>query len=375
MTPDDWSLDDAIAAFERRFPGEPRNIWRKHPEFVRSQMTEMADDVLALEPRNSNDFMLQGTIDDILSCLPPDLERDASSIFVARASDNAVQAEAWAATATARLVSVSGGLSPVMGIYALIARRTFHLIMRLDRTGLKDIGELLTRGRARISDLLREPDVATVLRQRGRWLDEGVVLNEQVQEIFLSWEETTSQGISTIVEMQDLAEHFVVAHEFAHHLLGHLQNPMFPFRLHPAIVHMSSVRKRLGLELDYEDEAQWNEDQVHELDCDAFAFLALAGEFGSSSWDRGRWYGAIFGALVALPALEDAALFGAVDGHSRSIVGESHPPMADRFGQLADFIHAFPWTDEDKDHPVGLLAQLLLYADVIQAARPAPVTG
>jgi hypothetical protein len=181
-------------------------------------------------------------------------------------------------------------------------------------------------------------------------------------------------------ELHDRGEHFVVAHEMAHHLLGHTDQKHFDFRLHPAASRLLQLRQEMDV---HAAKDVWNQEQIGELDADAFAFLALAGEIESpGAFDTAAWYGAMIAALLALPALEDLALAAAAvaldEDQGQRLVRETHPPVGHRVDQVASFVFAFPQptpANSVPGHPVGLLAQAEVFRYMLAASRNLDPSG
>lgn len=366
-----WSRAAGAEAFQRLEPDEPRNMYLKRPEWVEAEMPEIALEVLTVVPEHSNDFYLDATVRDIVALLPADIAADADEIFVARVPDLVPNAEAFAAAEDARLAYVFVGVGTMLGFYAVILRRTVHLLMNLRDENLATLGEAMERARSGIPSLLAQADIQLILTRRRNWLS-NVDLAPDLEAVLREWDERTASGIPTINELHDLGEHFVVAHEMAHHLLGHTHSTLFAYRSHPAIVRLEELRALTGVRI---EEHAFNEYQVREFDADAVAFMTMAGEaLEPGSWNAPRWYAAILGAMLALPALEDVALAAAGQPAQESgavpLAHETHPPTSSRIQQIVDFIQAFPEPDsETAPHPIGLMFQVLLYREVLEMSR------
>jgi hypothetical protein len=370
-----WSLEAAADAFFHKFPSEPRNIYHKDPDTLRSRMPEIAEQILALTTDHSNDYYLDATVEDIIGLLPPAIATDAQGVYVARTPELQPNAEAEALAEDARLAYVYQGLGTALAFYAFLQRRVFHLLQSLDRTTAMSIGDVLFLAEAELPQLVQDPDVALVLEARRRWRSaEEVEINDELIQVFERHDDRSPSGTQAVNELHDLGEHFVVAHEIAHHLLGHLHQKPFAYRSHPAKLALQQARQRTGVAQD--GEANWNESQLHEFDADAFAFLTLSGEIAApDGFDRRRWYGALMGALLALPALEDLAFASAAasgDLEPTRLVADTHPPIGDRVGQIVDFAQRFPPPGDeasDAGHPAGIVAQAVVYWKLLTLTR------
>lgn len=367
----DWCRSRAAQAFLRQHPDEPRNVYEKDPEAVREQFPDVGEQILTLIPENSNDYWLDATLSDLLGWLPDDLAVDAREIFIARTPGYELQAEAWATSSEARLVAVCAGIVNVLICYAVLMRKSYQALRDAERTGVATIRDAMASARERIPEILADRAVALILRSRRDWFEKGVSLDDPLLEVLGEWNERTSNGTLTVIELEDVGEHFIVAHEVAHHLLGHTHSPTFPTRSHPAKAHLEAARGRLRVEV---SDAGWNARQLDELDADALAFLAIANELKApGAFDPSSWYRAMTGALLALPALEDVGLAAQTpdDGWS-----ETHPPIEARLAQIFQFIVAFPAPDKNRPHhPIGLAAQAIFFRDVLTAARDAASSG
>ena len=337
-------------------------------------MPEMADDILALEPEHSNDYYLDATVIDFVDLLPLSIAVDANEIFVARTPTLDPDAEALALAEDARVAFVYQGLSTALTFYAYLQRRIVRFILSLDRSSAQTSGDVIRMAEAQMPRLLADGDVALVLDRRHRWAKaEEVVIDDNVVGVLERYDDRLPWGTVAVNELHDLGEHFVVGHEIAHHLLGHLQRSPFEYRSHPAATALSEARHRMEVS---RVDAGWNDAQLQEFDADAFAFLTLAGEIEApGGFDRRRWYGALIGSLLALPALEDLALAAAVaaeDADTRRLVAETHPPVGERIGQIVEFVKCFPPPGDDASvvgHPAGLIAQAVVYWKVLSASR------
>lgn len=349
-------------------------MYANAPHVIRAAMPDVAEQILTLIPPHSNDYYLEGTVIDICDLLPEDLAVDADAVFVARTPVFVPNAEAYAPAEDARVVCIYQGVSTALGFYAYLMRRSYRLIADQDLANVRTAGELLNLARAAIPQLLTDADVALVLDRRRGWL-EDVDIDAELTDLQLEPIDRVPTGESAVVLLHDLGEHFVVAHEIAHHLLGHTHHNHFAFRLHPARAHLVRLRAAMSVAI---DEDAWTPAQIQEFDADALAFLCLAGEVcDPGSFEKARWYGAIMGALLALPTLEDLALMGGAAAHrgiDRMVraVGETHPPILDRLDQIIRFVAAFPafvYGSESEGHPGALVGQALVFRDLLVASR------
>ena len=372
-----WSLDAAARAFFLRHPDEPRNVYRKDPERLRETAPDIAEQILALEPRHSNDYYLEPTVTYIVDLLPPPIDADADSIFVARTATLEPNAEATALAEDARVAYMYQGLGTALLFYAYLQRRIVRLLFTLDRSAATTMGDVVRLAEAHLPQLAADSDVALVLQRRKRWAQaEQVDIDPQVIGVLERWDDVLPSGTPAVNELQDVGEHFVVAHEIAHHLLGHLHRKPFAYRAHPAATALLQARQRLGVQI---DEDRWNSDQLAEFDADAFAFLTLAGEIQApGSFDWHGWYGALIGSLLALPALEDLATAAASavgEANPPRMVADTHPPVGDRIAQLVEFTEQYPPPGEEASelgHPMGIISQVLLYWKFLNNTRYDP---
>ena len=369
-----WSLTAAVDAFARNFPDEPRNVYRKAPDALREAMPAIAEDILAFEPEHSNDYYLDATVIDIVGLLPLVIAADANEIFVARTPTLEPNAEAEALGEYARVAYVYQGLSTALTFYAYLQRRIVQLMLSLDRSAVRTSGNVIRMAAAQLPRLLEDRDIALVLERRKQWAQgEEVDIDDEIVAVLERYDDRLSSGSVAINQLHDLGEHFVVGHEMAHHLLGHLQRRPFEYRSHPAATALLEARQRLQVT---RTDDGWNDAQVQEFDADAFAFLTLAGEIQApGTFDHRRWYAALIGSLLALPALEDLALAAAAasDGvEARRVVAETHPPVGDRISQILEFAKRFPRSGDDAlvmPHPDGLIVQALVYWRFLTASR------
>jgi hypothetical protein len=362
-----WRLADSERAFRRTYPDEPRNWYARDEAATRAAWGERAEEVLSTTPENSNDFWLAACANDLAAVAPAELREQIEGIFVARTPSREVNAEAWMPAKSEHLVGVYEGTTVVLLAYAAIMRRCYHLMASSRGRGFKTIGEASTAFLEEMKDLLSDPLVAALTAQRAVWAGGSTVeIEERVAELLNEFDERLPSGAVSIRELLDVADHFVLAHEFGHHLLGHTYaQPWGPCQF-PARSLLVAARGTLGVSLG----DGWSERQEEELDADAFGFLLLAGWFTEEPSDRTRWYAAIFGALLALPVLEDLAAGSRVSA-GLGLAAPEYPPLETRVGQIVHLINAYPesLTDDDEHHPAGLLQQMLLFQSFLIESR------
>ncbi|MDI2019995.1 hypothetical protein [Paenarthrobacter nicotinovorans] len=129
---------------------------------------------------------------------------------------------------------------------------------------------------------------------------------------------------------------FVLAHEFAHHLLGHTKRGP-QSQPAPALSFLQERRTRLA-QLGYTAPDGHPTAHQQELDADALAFLLVFGE-GTADEEGERLLDAAQGAFVALPSLALAAAVAAERTFLDNDNDDSHPPFATRLKAIADLAH------------------------------------
>ncbi|MCU1372365.1 MAG: hypothetical protein JWO77_3559 [Ilumatobacteraceae bacterium] len=366
-----WNLAASEQSFLREYPGEPRNWYHRMEAETRSGWGAKAQDILDLEPPHSNDFWLEGSLIDLLNLSPPSIRQQVDAVFVVRTMSLQMNAEAWMPRKGEQLVGVYDGTRGVLLAYAAIMRRCYHLMRSQAERGHGTVGETVTSYLSEMDELLADPVVEILNRQRQGWASgQDAYLDEAAADLLNSYDEVGPSGLVTIRELLDLADHFVLGHEIGHHVLAHTHPPQWGGCAFPARLLLAQARHDLGVEVGH----GWTERQEMEFDADAFGFLLYAGWFTEDEPDRTEWYRAIFAAMLALPALEDLASGPVPDSGKRFAMSEpEYPPLADRIDQIARLVQAFPQElqKEDPHHPVGLLQQMLLFrAFLVDSRRP-----
>jgi hypothetical protein len=165
------------------------------------------------KPERSNCPQLTLTANNIVETIPDEWRALARNVFVGRVLKGDVNAKAWTER-QAGIIEINIQYSFTLTAYVSAYDEVFHLLksfvldVHAHRPGLEEILDELNE---RFSEPWSELDVA----QR-EWIDHGLVKTSNPVS-----RQQTKDRESLHEDIVDSAESFVIAHELAHHLLGH----------------------------------------------------------------------------------------------------------------------------------------------------------
>ncbi|MEU5888036.1 hypothetical protein ABZ835_14545 [Streptomyces sp. NPDC047461] len=288
---------------------------------------------------------------DLIALAPIEWQATMRNIFVARAFKGDANAEA-SSFRGAGIIELNYGLTSTAMIYSTLFCH-FYASVRSAATDV-DFGDAEEEVTEMIIEELERSAFEPILiadSNVSTWASEGSVYAAHPLLIELPKERRQSEyhNFVTATEM------FVVAHEFAHHMLGHTEEHF---------KHAGKTRKVVGTWLaaigGNEIMNSLNEDQREEIEADIASFLLLSGEI-SGQRTRSRVYQAIGGSMLALISLAH------VNDHWISQDSESsHPDFLRRYEVLARLIKHMTMpmpigggTERNPrgDHPIGFLIQ------------------
>ncbi|MEV4560630.1 hypothetical protein AB0K51_27045 [Kitasatospora sp. NPDC049285] len=335
----------------RRLPDQ--NIWKtlfqsqgntellKNPRFA---------EYLETVPERSNCPEIAAVAEDLINLLPGPWKARVRNIYVGRNLFGAANAEAWR-SGEVGVVEMNYGITAAAMIYAVLYSKYFAMIETLgskidwddqddeDNEILLMILEEVERGGF-------EP-ILVAEQSRASWLRQGSIRAAHPLLRELPAGRSQESYAKAVVSIEE----FVIAHEFAHHLLGHTDD---------GYRQAAHINKALDDALKQYSAPMGSEElnaaQVDELRADALAVLIITGELAGVR-SRERTYRATIGSIIGLTALahiNDSWIAG-------SGSQETHPDFLTRYEAIVQIIRAMNRDTEFGaigDHPLGLLGQL-----------------
>ncbi|MFF3865051.1 hypothetical protein [Micromonospora sp. NPDC001898] len=331
-----------------------RSFWRFFHDTVRSQTgISLGESSLGnpiafppWKPERSNCEQLTSVLEELTGHLPDDWKALARNLFVGRILDGEINARAWSEK-QAGVVEITLQYTHVLGAYAATyneyfqsVKGLFEIVNQVDA----DDDELVAALTARLERPWKEIEA-----QQDQWRNPEVVYGGCAS--LFSW--VAPKRIHLVEDMVLCAEAFAIAHELAHHLLGHTnskrEKPSAKRALHEALQATKIPQIMLPL----------NPSQREEVEADALAFLICANALRSTP-SFPEIYNALAGSVLALVAA--AHLNGDwVPGD----VAPTHPGFFERMQVVAEMTTlttAGRPADNGMGHPFGFLAQLQTFA-------------
>ncbi|TDC39053.1 ImmA/IrrE family metallo-endopeptidase [Micromonospora sp. 15K316] len=302
---------------------------------------------LEWKPERSNCPQLTITIEHLIRSVPDEWRALANNLFVGRVLKGDLNAMAWTER-QAGVIEMNIQYTFTLSAYAAAYDEFFHNLksfvgdVAAKRPGLESMVHELDK---RFAEPWEQLDTA-----RSGWVDRRLLV--VANPVAARW----AKGRESLHEdMVDAAESFVIAHELAHHLLGHTVSRRDKRKAKDAV---DEVIERLGL---FYAMSQFNQSQREELQADILAYLIVAQ------------------ALEGAPQFSD--LYRAVAGSTLALVthahvteswveldsAATHPGFTTRFNmvhKLTEMLCSDRPTGDQGDHPMAFLSQLSTFAAV-----------
>ncbi|MFC8763561.1 hypothetical protein ACFUAG_23010 [Streptomyces sp. NPDC057193] len=286
-------------------------------------------------PNRSNCPELEEIMGGLTESIPGEWKARGRNIFAGRSLRTQANAEAWQ-SGEVGVIELYYGFTSASMIYMVLYSKYFEMISTLGSVMMDytedDDEEIVMMLLEEIGNGGFEP-ILIANEERKRWQAEGVFPAHQLlRELPDSRdEESYHQGVRSI-------EEFALAHEYAHHLLGHT-NDEYP-RSRYINGRLDRELAELGIDLTAYD---INSIQVDELRADALALLIMSGKLVSAP-TRSSVYRTMSGAIIGLTVLahiHDAWMVS-------SQPNETHPDFLTRYDVVTKLLRGM-----SKDIPVG----------------------
>ncbi|MCG5466751.1 hypothetical protein MED01_005793 [Micromonospora sp. MED01] len=309
------------------------------------------DNVLerALEwrPDRSNCPQLTITIEQLIESVPGEWRALANNLFVGRVLKGDLNAMAWTER-KAGVIEINVQYSFTLSAYAAAYDEFFHNLksfvgdVAAKRPGLESMVHELDK---RFAEPWEQLDTA-----RSDWADRRLLV--AANPVAARW----AKGREMLQEdMVDAAESFVIAHELAHHLLGHTVSRRDKRK---AKVAVDEAIEQLGA---FHMMSQFNQSQREELQADILAYLIVAQALDGTP-QFPDIYRAVAGATLALVTHAHVT-----DSWVELDSAATHPDFTERFNfiyRLTEMLSSHRSADNQIEHPMAFLAQLSTFAAV-----------
>ncbi|MET7820046.1 hypothetical protein [Micromonospora zamorensis] len=298
-------------------------------------------------PERSNCPRLSFLLEDLIAAIPAEWRALATNLFAGRVLQGDVNAAAWTER-KAGILEINVQYSFTLSAYAAAYDEFFHHLRDFSREVMRD-ADTAQELSASINKRFLEP-WGQLENARKTWIDRRLVAtrNPVRRRLTLGREDLQE-------DMVDAAESFVIAHELAHHLLGHTVSRRDKKR---AKVIVDQTVEKLGL---YPAMAALNTSQREELQADLLGYLIVA-QAVEREPTFSDLYRAVAGSSLALITLAHVT-----QEWVESDSAGTHPGFVTRFAVLQSLTESFTVDSEAGeigDHPLGFLAQLSTFAAV-----------
>lgn len=279
----------------------------RDPEECRAAVAKAVNHI----PTRSNDFLIERSIEDLISRVPADFRARLENMFVAKVQDFEANAAALGSGGDYEgdLILFNAGLSDVCGQYAIVYYESVSLFINRLRP------EVLGHG-VELDQL--EEHLLLLKTAQERWDKLGVIHLHREDLIY-----STFEIDSVAAYLTTHAIRFILCHEIAHHILGHTGNHM------NLLSHLDKLPERCKY---------WKtttlESHRMEFEADACA-LAMTLEHRQldleTAQQQEREIGV--GALLTFTVLGQLV-------HNVDQVTSSHPSISSRFDQCVEILRA-----------------------------------
>ncbi|WP_142232668.1 M48 family metalloprotease [Streptomyces calvus] len=293
-------------------------------------------------------------MDQLVAVLPEAWKTRARKIFAGRNFDGVANAEAWR-DGEVGVIEVNYGITSAAMIYSVLYCKYYEMVKTLgsDIDFSDDDDETLLMILEEVGDSGFTP-ILIADRERESWISTRSVYagHELLRELPSSRAEEDYHNVVRAIE------EFVLAHELAHHLLGHTADA-YP-RAKQNESYLDGVMRKYGIKL---PEENLNDDQIQEVKADILAILTMTGALLDETTDA-RVYRALAGSIIGLTALAHIHDTWVVADNA----GETHPDFLTRFSCAAEVITCIAKripVGEEGGHPLGFLTQLSGFVSII----------
>ncbi|MCX5582091.1 hypothetical protein [Streptomyces erythrochromogenes] len=308
----------------------------------------------AWEPHRSNCPDLESLLEGLICALPEEWKARARRLFAGRNLHGHANAEAWR-SGEVGVIEINYGITSAAMIYSVLYYKYFEMVRTLgaEVDFVDDDEEVLMMILEEVGDSGFTP-ILIADGEKGSWRANRRIFagHELLREL------PASASYDAYHELVRSIEEFVLAHELAHHLLGHTSDP-YP-RASQNLTHFKKIKDKYGI---LPPDETLNPEQKDEMEADTLALLVMSGAL-TGEITSGRIYRAAGGSVIALTALahiDDSWV-------ASNEPGQTHPDFITRYANAVDLVKKISKETPvgvEGGHPVGFLAQLSGFVSLI----------
>ncbi|SCY86572.1 hypothetical protein SAMN02745898_104312 [Streptomyces sp. 136MFCol5.1] len=306
-------------------------------------------------PNRSNCPEIEVLMEGLTASIPEEWRARGRRIFAGRNLRTQANAEAWQ-SGEVGIIELNYGFTSASMIYMVLYCKYFEMISSLGPTMLSyeegDDAEVILDVLQEIGNEGFEP-ILIANNERKTWQVEGVFpAHELLRELPASRDKDSyHEGVRSI-------EEFALAHEYAHHLLGHT-NDEYP-RSRYINGRLDRELAELGIDLSAYD---MNTKQIDELRADSLALLIMSGKLTMTPTGP-TVYRTMSGGIIGLTVL--AHIYDAwVNSNDPK---ETHPDFLTRYDAATRLLKGISKTipvGPHEDHPLDFLSHLSGFVSLI----------
>ncbi|MEW1867447.1 hypothetical protein AB0420_04510 [Streptomyces caelestis] len=297
---------------------------------------------------------MQMLMDRLIESVPETWQARARKIFAGRNFDGTANAEAWR-DGEVGVIEINYGITSAAMIYSVLYCKYYEMVRTLgsEVDFTDDDEETLLMILEEVGDSGFTP-ILIADREKSSWNEHRSVYagHELLQELPASRQEDDYHNTVRAIE------EFVLAHELAHHLLGHTLDH-YPRATQNKTYFQKAIQK-YGIEL---PDRNLNNEQIQEIEADALALLIMAGVL-IDEVSAPRIYRALSGSIIGLTALAHISDTWVVSDN----LSETHPDFLTRYDCATRVIRAISRDipkGAEGGHPLGFLTQLSGFVSII----------
>ncbi|MGX1973577.1 hypothetical protein [Streptomyces kronopolitis] len=351
------SLEQSRKSFHEVRGLPVQNFWKTvfqtqgHDDILR---TPRFQEWLNWTPNRSNCPELELLMENLTDSIPEEWRARGRRIFAGRNLQGQANAEAWQ-SGEVGVIELNYGFTSASMIYMVLYSKYFEMIHTLgtEVDFSDDDEEIILMVLEEIGKEGFEP-ILIAEEERRAWTANGMIFpaHRLLREIPSSRsEDSYHEGVRAI-------EEFAIAHEYAHHLLGHTDDE-YP-RSRYINGRVDAELTRMGVNFSSYD---LNEAQVDELRADSLALLMMTGRL-TAQVCASSIYRSMAGAIMGLTVLAHINESWVVSNEA----GETHPDFLTRYDVATTVIREMSKSmpiGPEGGHPIGFLAQLSGFVSLI----------
>ncbi|MFB6397974.1 hypothetical protein [Polymorphospora lycopeni] len=301
------------------------------------------------KPERSNCPELTYMIEGFIARIPGEWQATARNLFVGRVMAADINAKAWTERQAGIIeinLQYTWALSAYVTTFDEVLGTLRHLLNNATEGAELETDQLLENLNRRLRHPWEQLDLS-----RAQWRDPRLLGSGDISLL----EATAPERIGLQAEVVSACEEFILAHELAHHLLGHLSKHPGKGNARKVVTDLLDRSDLLGLR------TKLNTNQKQEIDADVLAFALVADCIERAPTHEGL-YRAILASIISLVTLAHVQ-----DSWFEIEPEASHPGFLERFTALTKLTKLLATgmpIGPSGDHPLDALAQLQTFAGI-----------